>query len=127
MIRLMTEKPAINVVNDQIGSPTYAADLAAAIVHIIGLATNPTTPHFIPGIYNYSNEGQISWFDFALAIKNLIGSTCNVGSTTSANYPTPAKRPHYSLLDKTRIKNTYNLTIPDWQTSLATCIKHLRP
>jgi len=119
MIRLMTERPAINVVNDQIGSPTYAADLAAAILHLI------TAPHFVPGIFNYSNEGQISWYDFAVAIRGLIHSTCTVGPIASANYPTPARRPHYSLLNKERIKKTYDLSIPEWYTSLTTCIAHL--
>ena len=121
MIRLMRERPAINVVNDQIGSPTYAADLAAAILHIIN------TPHFVPGIYNYSNEGQISWYEFALAIHKLIGSSCTVGPIASANYPTPARRPHYSLLDKSRIKKTYGISIPDWLTSLTICINRLVP
>ena len=121
MIRLMTERPAINVVNDQIGSPTYAADLAAAILHIINAA------HFVPGIYNYSNEGEISWYDFALAIRKLIGSSCTVGPTASVNYPTPARRPHYSLLDKSLIKKTYGISIPDWYASLTICIKGLIP
>lgn len=121
MIRLMTEKPAINVVDDQIGSPTYAADLAAAIFHIID------SPDFVPGIYNYSNEGEISWYAFALAIRKLIGSSCIVGPIASSNYPTPARRPHYSLLDKHLIKTTYGLSIPDWDASLATCINRLIP
>jgi dTDP-4-dehydrorhamnose reductase len=121
MIRLMTERPAINVVNDQIGSPTYAADLAVVILHIIN------SSHFVPGIYNYSNEGQISWYEFALAIRNLIGSSCTVGPVASANYPTPALRPHYSLLDKGLIKKTYGISIPDWLTSLTTCINRLIP
>ena len=119
MIRLMTERPAINVVNDQIGSPTYAADLAAAILHIINAA------HFVPGIYNYSNEGELSWYDFALAIRKLIGSNCAVGPIASVNYPTPARRPHYSLLDKSLIKKTYGISIPDWHASLTVCIKGL--
>jgi dTDP-4-dehydrorhamnose reductase len=121
MIRLMTERPAINVVNDQIGSPTYAADLAGAILHIINAA------HFVPGIYNYSNEGEISWYDFALGIRELIGSSCAVGPIASVNYPTPARRPHYSLLDKSLIKKTYGISIPDWHASLAMCIKGLIP
>ena len=121
MIRLMTERPAINVVEDQIGSPTYAADLATAILQIISAS------HFVPGTYNYSNEGEISWYEFALAIRKLIGSSCTVGPIASANYPTPARRPHYSLLDKTLIKKTYGLSIPDWLTSLTTCIGRLTP
>ncbi len=121
MVRLMTERPAINVVNDQIGSPTYAADLAAVILHIID------APHFVPGIYNYSNEGQISWYDFALAIHKLIDSSCAVAPIASVNYPTPARRPHYSLLDKSLIKKTYGISIPDWHASLTICIKRLIP
>ncbi|HXO74280.1 MAG TPA: dTDP-4-dehydrorhamnose reductase [Puia sp.] len=121
MIRLMTERAAINVVNDQIGSPTYAADLAAAILHIIKAS------HFVPGIYNYSNEGEISWYDFALAIHKLIGSSCTVSPIASVDYPTPARRPHYSLLDKSLIKKTYDIHIADWHASLAICIRRLIP
>ena len=116
MIRLMKERPSINVVSDQIGSPTYAADLAAAILHIL------TAPSFIPGLYNYSNEGRISWYEFALAIRELIGSTCEVNPIPTAQYPTPAKRPRFSLLDKSLISATYHLAIPEWQPSLVTCI-----
>lgn len=119
MIRLMNERPAINVVADQIGTPTYAADLAAAILHMV------SGPHFIPGIYHYSNEGRISWYDFALAIRGKIGSTCTVNPIPTTDYPTPAARPAFSLLDKTLIRNTYGLTIPDWQTSLDTCLTRL--
>lgn len=120
MIRLMKERPAINVVNDQIGSPTYAADLAAAILHITG------HPVFTPGLFNYSNEGRISWYDFALAIRDAIGSSCIVNAIPTAQYPTPARRPRYSLLDKTRIRQTYAVPIPDWQPSLLTCLRRLR-
>lgn len=116
MIRLMKERPSINVVSDQVGSPTYAADLAAAILHVI------TAPSFIPGLYHYSNEGRISWYEFALAIRELIGSTCEVNPIPTAQYPTPAKRPRFSLLDKSLIRATYHLTIPEWQPSLISCI-----
>jgi len=119
MIRLMKERPAINVVDDQIGSPTYAADLAAAILHIID------SPSFIPGIYHYSNEGRISWYEFALAIRQSIGSSCAVSPIPTSQYPTPAKRPHYSLLDKTLIRDTYRLVIPAWEESLAVCMSRL--
>jgi len=119
MIRLMKERPAINVVDDQLGSPTYAADLAAAIVGIIAY------PRFTPGIYHYSNEGQITWYQFALAIRERIGSACTVNPIPSSQFPTPAKRPHYSLLDKTLIRNTYQLAIPAWETGLETCLAHL--
>lgn len=119
MIRLMSQRPSINVVDDQLGSPTYAADLAAAILRIIG------SPRFVPGIYHYSNEGRITWFQFALAIRERIESTCIVNPIPGSQYPTPAKRPHYSLLDKTLIRNTYDLTIPSWESGLDTCISHL--
>jgi dTDP-4-dehydrorhamnose reductase len=119
MIRLMKERPAINVVNDQIGSPTYAADLAAAILHII------VHPTFTPGLYNYSNNGRISWYEFALAIRDAIGSPCTVNPIPTTQFPTPAKRPRFSLLDKTLIHETYQLPIPDWHPSLLTCLKKL--
>jgi dTDP-4-dehydrorhamnose reductase len=119
MIRLMKERPAISVVDDQLGSPTYAADLAAAILRIVN------HPRFTPGIYHYSNEGRVSWFQFAIAIRERIGSTCTVNAIPSSQFPTPAKRPHYSLLDKTLIRNTYQLTIPAWETGLESCLAHL--
>jgi dTDP-4-dehydrorhamnose reductase len=112
MQRLMQERGEINVVNDQIGSPTYAADLAQAMVVIL------ESPNWIPGIYNYSNEGEISWYEFALAIKELGGYSCNVGGIPSASYPTPAKRPEFSLLDKKKIKEAYNVIVPDYKESL---------
>jgi len=120
MIRLMKERDAINVVSDQIGSPTYAGDLANAILKII------ISGKFIPGVYNYSNEGQISWFEFASSIRELIGSSCIVKPIPASQYPTPAKRPHYSLLDKTKIKNTYGLEIADWKSSLVKCIDQIK-
>lgn len=119
MIRLMGEKPSLNVVDDQIGSPTYAADLAEAILQIIG------SGHFVPGIYHYSNEGVVSWYEFALAIRDLIGSACPVHPIPSAQFPTPAKRPHYSLLDKGRIRAVYGIGIPAWKESLAICLQRL--
>ena len=119
MMRLMREKEKINVVDDQIGSPTYAADLAGVILQIV------TGGKFIPGIYHYSNEGQISWFDFALAIKESTLSTCIVSPIHTAQYPTPAQRPHYSLLDKDLIRKTYGISIPGWRESLAICIARL--
>jgi dTDP-4-dehydrorhamnose reductase len=121
MIRLMRERPAISVVDDQIGSPTYAADLAAAILRIVSAG------RWVPGIYNYSNEGEISWYDFAVAIRELTGSNCQVSPIPSASYPTPARRPHYSLLDKGLITRTYGLSIPGWRDSLGVCISRLLP
>jgi dTDP-4-dehydrorhamnose reductase len=120
MIRLMNEKESISVVSDQIGSPTYAADLADAILQIV------TGKKFTPGIYNYSNEGRISWYDFAVAIKEMVGSKCKVNPIPTSQYPTPAKRPNYSLLDKTKISAEYSVEIKDWQTSLASCIMKIK-
>jgi len=119
MIRLMKERPSINVVADQIGSPTYAADLAAAILHIID------APRFVPGIFHYSDEGRISWYDFALAIRDRIESSCTVNPIPASEFPTPATRPAFSLLDKTLIRHTYGLSIPEWQASLDICLFRL--
>lgn len=112
MQRLMQEKQSINVVNDQIGSPTYAADLAQAMLDILEF------PNWMPGIYNYSNEGEISWYEFALSIKELGGYSCNIGGIPSASYPTPARRPEFSLLENKKIKTIYNLNVPDYKESL---------
>ena len=112
MKRLMQERDEINVVNDQIGSPTYAADLAIAIIHII------ESSKWIPGIYNFSNEGEISWYEFALAIKELGNYKTNVRGISTLEYPTPAKRPKFSLLSKEKIKTIYNLDIPNYLESL---------
>ncbi len=116
MMRLMAEKESVNVVNDQIGAPTYAADLAAAVMHII------QQKKFIPGIYHYCNEGIITWYDFAVEIKRLTGSTCAVKGISTAQYPTPAKRSHYSAMDTKKIKNTFEITIPAWKISLAKAV-----
>lgn len=117
MQRLMQERDSISVVNDQIGSPTNAADLAQAILAIV------TAPQWIPGIYNYSNEGAISWYEFAVAIKETGGYTCEVSGIPSSAYPTPAKRPAYSLLDKTKIKDTFGVVVPDYKESLRRMFK----
>lgn len=112
MQRLMQERDEINVVNDQIGSPTYAADLAQAMIDIV------ESPRWIPGIYNYSNEGEISWYEFALSIKELGNYNCEVGGIPSSSYPTPAKRPSFSLLNKEKIKKVYNVDVPHYKESL---------
>lgn len=119
MLRLMSEKEEINVVNDQLGSPTYAADLAEVIMEII------RSGNWQPGIYHYCNDGIITWFDFAMAIKELSGSACIVNPIPTSRYPTPAKRPAYSALDTTKIQRTFQLTIKDWKESLAACLAHL--
>lgn len=119
MMRLMNEKESIGVVSDQVGSPTYAADLAEAIMQII------SSGKWQAGIYNYSNEGVISWFDFANEIKKLIGSSCAVNALTTEQFPTPAKRPKYSVLDKTKIQQTFSIQLKDWKESLKHCIDKL--
>lgn len=112
MQRLMQERESINVVKDQIGSPTYAADLAKAMIAILEYEK------WIPGIYNYSNEGEISWYEFALSIKEFGSYNCKVEGIPSTSYPTPAKRPEFSLLDKNKIKTIYNLDVSDYKESL---------
>ncbi len=119
MIRLGQEREQLGVVFDQIGTPTLAADLAS----IIYVAINKG---ILPGIYHYSNEGVCSWYDFALAIHRLAGiTTCHVRPLHTDEYPAKAPRPHYSVLDKTKIKQTYGLSIPHWEESLAACINKL--
>jgi dTDP-4-dehydrorhamnose reductase len=120
MMRLMNEKESLGVVNDQVGSPTYAADLAEVIMQII------TSNKWIPGIYNFSNEGVISWFDFANEIKRLINSSCIVNPLTTEQFPTLAKRPKYSVLDKTKIQKTFSVQLKDWRESLKECVDKLK-
>lgn len=119
MLRLGAERPEIRVVNDQLGSPTYAGDLAEAVLHIL------TAPTFHPGIYHYTNEGTCSWYDFARHILATAHPTCTVHPIPTTDYPTPAARPAYSVLDKTRIRTVYGLQIPRWQDSLDRCLQHL--
>jgi dTDP-4-dehydrorhamnose reductase len=119
MLRLMKERPSLSVVNDQVGSPTYAADLAAVIMQMI------SSEKWIPGIYNYSNEGRISWFDFASEIRNRAGLSCELHPVPSSGYPTPAKRPSFSLLNKEKIQTVYQVQVPDWKDSLAVCLQKL--
>lgn len=123
MIRLGNEKSELGVIFDQIGSPTYAHDLAVAIMSIIGNLNKETFPL---GIYHFSNEGAISWYDFAKAIHRIAGiSDCKVRPLHTEEYPTPACRPAYSVLDKTKIKETFNIEIPYWEESLSKCIQKL--
>ena len=119
MIRLGKEREALGVIFDQVGTPTYARDLARAIFAAIRQGV-------VPGIYHFSNEGVCSWYDFTKAIHRLAGiTTCHVKPLHTEEYPTPAKRPHYSVLDKTKIKNTYHIEIPYWMDSLESCISEL--
>lgn len=118
MRRLMAEKESIGVVNDQIGCPTNAADLAGAVVKII--SSSPRVP---TGIYHYSNSGQATWFDFAVAIKEFIKSDCEVRSITTKDFPTPAKRPAYSLMDTSKISDALKMKPPHWKDSLEKFLK----
>lgn len=115
MLRLAKERNELKVVFDQVGTPTYAKDLAKSIINIIIKSTNN---QFIPGIYHFSNEGVCSWYDFALQIINKTKSGCKVIPIESVEFPTPVKRPNYSVLNKKKIKENYNLTIPHWTESL---------
>jgi dTDP-4-dehydrorhamnose reductase len=120
MLRLGGERDNLGVIFDQVGTPTYARDLAVAILDIIPKINNDK-----PEIYHYSNEGAASWYDFAQAIFEMNGISCTVNPITTDQYPTPAIRPHYSLLNKAKIKHEYNLTIPYWRDSLRECLQKL--
>ncbi len=120
MSRLMQEKDSLSIVNDQIGSPTYAADLAQAIMTIM------VHSDWKSGIYHFSNEGEISWYEFALAIQEIGGFECEISGIASSNYPTPAKRPMFSLLDKSKIKATFGVVVPEYKESLRKCMQLLR-
>jgi len=120
MSKLMQERDSLTVVNDQIGSPTYAADLAQAIVTIINHA------NWQPGIYHFSNEGEISWYEFALDIQEIGNFDCKVVGIPASDYPTPAQRPAYSLLDKSKIKAIFGVVVPDYKESLRKCMGLLR-
>lgn len=121
ILRLSAEKPHINVVYDQIGTPTYAADLAKAILTII------SARQWREGIINFSNEGVASWYDFAVAIQRIAGITnCPVTPILSADYPTAAERPHFSVLDKSKYRAIYSEKIPHWEDALARCIQRMK-
>ena len=119
MLRLMKERNEIKVVNDQVGCPTYAADLAAAILDIVAGLENGNRSY---GVYHYSNTGVISWFDFAIAIRDETGLSCTVLPIPSSAYPTPAKRPAYSVMDISRIVKDFGLELNSWQKSLHGCL-----
>ena len=122
ILKKAKERESLNVVFDQAGTPTYAADLAEALMAIVaGVIRNQLA--YIPGIYHYSNEGVCSWYDFAEAIVSESGLSCRVVPILSVQYPTAARRPAYSVLDKSKIKENYGLNIPHWRTSLTKCIK----
>ena len=118
MRRLGEERETLNVVCDQTGTPTYAKDLAEAIVKIIPKLNKENS-----GVYHFSNEGTCSWYDFAVEIMSLSNLNCKVSPILSVDYPTKATRPFYSVLDKSKLKKTFNITIPHWKESLVSCLK----
>jgi dTDP-4-dehydrorhamnose reductase len=121
--RLASERASISVVNDQFGSPTYARDLAQAIISIIQAIESKLADS--PGVYHYSNEGSISWYDFACFIVNYYGFSCEVNPIPTEEYKTLAVRPTFSVLDKRKIKGTFGIEIPHWHKSLVECLKEL--
>ena len=126
MLRLGAERPALNVVFDQVGTPTYAPDLAAAVLHIVQLVENKTiAPTALAGIWHYSNEGVTSWYDFTKAIFELRNLACRVHAIETKDYPLPAARPPYSVLNKAKIKQAFGLDIPHWRESLVRCLEEL--
>jgi dTDP-4-dehydrorhamnose reductase len=119
MLRLMAERPSLNVVGDQVGAPTYAADLANAIMQVVAQKLNGNKHS---GIYHYSNSGNISWYDFAVSIGEMTNSNCIINKIGTEAFPTPAKRPHYSLMDCSAIIQDFGVEKSNWEESLKTCI-----
>ena len=123
MLRLTAEKEQLNVVFDQVGTPTYAGDLALAIFSIIEAGVYEGNE----GVYHFSNEGVCSWYDFAVEIAAAAGHTnCRINPCHSSEFPSPVTRPPYSVLDKTKIKNTFDIDIPHWRESMEYCIKRIK-
>lgn len=120
MLTLGKKRDILNVIYDQIGAPTYAADLAKTILDILPLIHNNTVE-----IYHYSNEGVLSWYDFAKEIMKMSKLTCKVLPIETKDYPTAAKRPHYSILNKSKIKSDFKIDIPYWKDSLNVCLQKL--
>jgi len=120
MIKLGTERDSLNVIYDQIGTPTYAADLAGTILTLLSHET------FVPGIYHFSDEGVCSWYDFTKSIHRIAGITCDVRPIETKDYPARTPRPNYSVLNKAKIKSTYSINIPHWEESLEKCITLLQ-
>lgn len=125
MLRLMGERSEINVVQDQQGSPTYAADLAEAIGRILLIKAEDLEQK--KGIYHFSNSGTISWYDFALAIRDLSGSSCKINPIPSESYSTPAKRPHFSVMNTDKITSVFGIEIKNWKSRLKECLHILIP
>jgi dTDP-4-dehydrorhamnose reductase len=129
MMKLGAERDQLGIIFDQVGSPTYAGDLAKAILEMLSSdqLTNGADKGTIQNaIYHFSNEGVCSWYDFAKSIFSISNIHCNISPIETKEYPTPAKRPHYSLLNKAKIKSEFGLIIPYWQDSLQTCIQILQ-
>jgi dTDP-4-dehydrorhamnose reductase len=122
MRRLTSERDQLKVVFDQVGTPTYAGDLAAVIYGMI--EDGSYREH--PGIYHFSNEGVCSWYDFTIAIRDLFGHTCDVQPCHSDEFPSKVTRPHFSVLDKTKLKQTFGVTVPYWLDSLKVCVAQLK-
>lgn len=120
MLKLGAERDELNIIADQVGTPTYAVDLANVIFDIIGKSEQ------IYGIYHFSNEGVTSWYDFAKAIFNLSKTEVSVNPIPTSAYPTKAKRPHFSVMDKSKIKSDYHVKVPYWLDSLASCIEQIK-
>lgn len=120
MLRLGRERDELSIIYDQTGTPTYAGDLASAMLAIV------EAQEFVSGVYHYSNEGVCSWYDFALKTLQVAGIECRIHPIESKEYPTKATRPHYSVLNKSKIKSTYGLVIPHWEASLKNMLSHLK-
>lgn len=120
MMKLTSDNPSIKVVFDQVGTPTYAADLASLIVKVINDNMLDRT-----GIYHFSNEGAVSWYDFAKAICSIKGNVCDIQPCHTEDFPSKVRRPHYSVLDKTKVKETFGISIPYWLDSLKDCMNRL--
>jgi len=120
MMKLGTERDSLNVIFDQIGTPTYAADLANTILQVL------SHTNFVPGIYHFSDEGVCSWYDFTKSIHRIAGITCDVRPIETKDYPVRTPRPHYSVLNKAKLKAVYGITIPHWEESLERCIGILK-
>ncbi len=116
MMKLGTERDSLGVIFDQVGTPTYAADLADAILQLLSNET------FVPGIYHFSDEGVCSWYDFTKTIHRMANITCDVKPIEAKDYPARTPRPHFSVLNKGKIKSTYGISIPHWEVSLEKCI-----
>ena len=122
MLRHFREEEELGIVFDQVSTPTYAADLAKVILRIIDSAGSK----FVPGIYHYSNEGVASWYDFAIEILAQSGEACRLKPILTEAYPLPAPRPHFSVLNKDKIKAVYDIEIPHWKSSLEECLAILK-